>query len=187
MRKWLLFVLVCSILSCESKDTAKTAGPKTDDHAIRARLKQQASELAQAVVAGDFEKVVDSTYQRNVESAGGRDKLIAAQRATRQAATAKGELSTIETIGEPGPIVESNGVLYSYVPITVKNINKKRGFLLKIILISISADGGNSWKFIDDSILPSRDAIKAFVPDFPAQLVLPAREAPAPIDATPKK
>jgi hypothetical protein len=187
MRKWLMFALVCSVLSCESKDTPKGTGLQKDDLAVRARLKQQATELAQAAVAGDFEKVVDSMYPKSVESAGGRDKLIDFQRKTRKEMTAKGELSTIEAIDEAGPIVESKGVLYSYVPITIKSTSKKRGFTLKIIFIAISVDGGNNWKFIDDSGLPSRDVLKALVPDFPVQLVLPIREAAAPIEALPKK
>jgi hypothetical protein len=187
MKKWLLFALVCSGLSCESKDSPKAESPQKADPAIEARLKQQATELALAVVAGDFEKVVDFTYPKVVEMAGGRDKLIASQKKTRQAMTAAGDHITIDPINQSGPIVESKGIMYSYVPVTAKHSRKKGLYLLNIIFIAVSSDGGNSWKFIDDSELSSRDAIKSMLPEFPEQLALPARQSPALVEFGPPK
>ncbi len=187
MQQWLLLGLVCTGLSCESKETSNTPGAQKEDPAIKARLKQQATEVAQAFIAGDFDRVVDSTYPKNVDIAGGRDKLITAQKKARQAMTKAGEQISIDAIDEPGPIVDSKGILYSYVPITGRRTGKKGGFVLKNIFIAVSLDGGNNWKFIDDSGLPSRDLLKSILPDFPAQLVLPVRETPTLIDASIKK
>jgi len=186
MRKWLLFALVCSGLSCESKNTSVTSSAQKEDSAAT-RLKQLATELARAVVAGNFEKVVDFTYPKNVETAGGRDKLIASQNKTRQSMIAAGDQLAIDSIDEPGPIVEVKGTLYSYVQITARKTQKKGGFIYKIIFIAVSPDGGNNWNFIDDSALPKRDAIKSILPDFPDSLGLPPQQMPAPIDAPVKK
>jgi hypothetical protein len=158
-------------------------GPVTDTK-TRQKLKDQAAEIAKAVVAADFEKVADMTHPASLEMFGGRDKAIALQKEARAKTVAIGGKIQIERVEDPGEIVESRSVLYSYVPVVarVHCPMPKQVLLAKSFFIAVSKDQGKTWKFVDDAGIPAREFVAEMLPDWPSKLKLPPKEPPTKIE-----
>src|SRR4051812_47243369 len=73
-------------------------GDPVNNAETRKRLKEQATEIAKAVVAGDFEKVADMTHSASLEMMGGRKEVIAYQKQARAKTIATGGKIQIETV-----------------------------------------------------------------------------------------
>lgn len=179
MRTLVIILLVFSCLSCsgttnrgrafkkanKDKTSARASEGKTnpaDNAETRKRLKEQATDIANAVIAANFEKVADMTHPNCLEMMGGRATVIATQKRMREKTIALGGKITIERVDDPGDIIESHSALYSYVPVVARIHSQmpKRVLLMKSIFIGVSEDGGKNWKFVDDSGIPIKGSDK---------------------------
>src|SRR5580765_9010209 len=128
MTRILVVLMASSCLSCSRQvTTSKAAGATSNEKVIliensevRKRLKGQATLIAEAVVAADFEKVADMTHSTALQMTGGRAVTVAYQKKARQKTIESGGKIEIEKIDEPGGIVESRSIYYSYVPVTAR-------------------------------------------------------------------
>jgi hypothetical protein len=124
------------------------------------RIRKAAKEKSAALAAGNYGRVVDSTYPKLVEMIGGRDKMIETLRHGAEEMKAHGSAIIDTDIREPEKVVTAGDKQFAIVPtrVTVKQpladphgglppfqpIGHAKGFL-----IAISADSGNTWTFID--------------------------------------
>ena len=120
------------------------------------RIRKAAQEKSAALAAGNYGRVVDSTYPKLVEMIGGRDKIIETLRHGAEEMKAHGSAIIDADIREPEKVVTAGDKQFAIVPARVsvkqvplgapqmQSIGHAKGFL-----IAISADDGNMWTFID--------------------------------------
>jgi hypothetical protein len=147
------------------------------------RIRTIAAENSAALTSGNYARLVDLTYPKLVEMMGGRDKMIEMLRSGAEDMKAHGSAILGAEIAEPREIVTANDKQFAIVPMTVR-VQVPEGTLRSNgFLIAVSDDRGKTWKFIDGAGLHKtsrneRETLAQILPDFPAQLSLPAWEPP---------
>ena len=165
----LIAVVVCAQLP--------SAEPQTD------QIRKLAAENSAALTSGNYARLVDLTYPKVVEMIGGRDKMIETLRRGTEDMKAHGSAILGAEVSEPKEVVTAGDKQFAIVPMTTRvqvpdGILRSKGFL-----IAVSADRGKTWTFIDGAGFvrepgKEREKLAQVLPDFPAQLSLPAREQP---------
>lgn len=140
--------------------------------------KNTASELAAAMLKGEHAKVVDRTYDKIVELAGGRDKMIRGIGELAKAMEAKGVKIHALNVGEPGDVLTEGKLAFVVVPTVMVMRVPSVSLTMKSFLLGISSDAGKSWKFVEGSKAADKAAREKVLPPLPAQLKLPALEQP---------
>ena len=139
-------------------------------------LTARAKELEDALSRKDYGKVVDLTYPKLVEYAGGREKLLTAMTNELKTMEAEGVEIISSTSSAPSQFVhEANGI-YAVVPITSKFKARDGVFQVEGSLIAISTDGGQNWTFVD-STGKDQTELKKVIPGFD-KLKLPPEKEP---------
>jgi hypothetical protein len=109
----------------------------------------QAQEVNDAFRRRDFARMVDLTYAKVTEAAGGRDKMIAALAKGMKEMESEGVSVLSSTAEAPTQIVHASDWIYAVVPTTLKVKAKEGIFQTESSMIGISADKGANWTFID--------------------------------------
>lgn len=147
-------ILVCLLFqqtAVESKDTAQT-------EVNLQKLKQQAQELGDAMISGNYDRAADLTYPELIKLMGGRAKFIATVDKVKTETEGSQFRILSVTIGEPQDIEEQNRRHYAIVPTTMR-IKVPEGTLVgEAFMIGISADGGQNWTFVDSGGKPTSRA-----------------------------
>ncbi len=145
-------------------------------------LVAQAQEVNDAFRRRDFGRMVDLTYPKVIESAGGRDKMIAALARGIKEMESEGVSVLSSTAGAPTQIVHVSDWIYATVPTTLKVKATDGIFQTESSMIGISADQGANWKFIDAG---GKDhaQLKSLLPAPTDTLQLPAEKEPVKIAA----
>jgi hypothetical protein len=140
----------------------------------------QAQEVNDAFRRRDFGRMVDLTYPKVIESAGGRDKMIAALAGGIKEMESEGVSVLSSTAGAPTQIVHVSEWIYAVVPTTLKVRAKDGVFQTESSMIGISADKGAHWTFIDAG---GKDhaQLKSLLPTPADALKLPAEKEPVKI------
>jgi len=109
----------------------------------------QAQEVNDAFRRRDFARMVDMTYPKVVEAAGGRDKMIAALAKGLKEMETEGVVVLASTAAAPSQIVHVSGWIYAVVPTSLKVKAKDGVFQTESSMIGLSSDSGANWTFID--------------------------------------
>ncbi len=165
------FTFVCTLITLAS---LTHAGESTKAGAA----KKIASELAAAMIKGDHAKVVDRTYDKIVEMAGGREKMIRGIGELAKAMEAKGVKFHALNVGEPGDVLTEGKFTFVVVPTVMVMRVPNASLTGKSFLLGISLDDGKSWKFVEGAKLTDKAVRGKVLPPLPAQLKLPAMEMP---------
>jgi len=132
-------------------------------------LTARAKELEDALQRKDYAKVIDLTYPKIIEYAGGREKLLAAMTNELKTMEAEGVEIVSSSSSAPSQFVHEANSIYAVVPITSKFKAKDGMFQVEGSLIAISTDAGQNWTFVDATgkdqaelkkILPNLDKLK---------------------------
>src|SRR5258708_10210252 len=146
-------VLLSLTIGCSRKEPAKTAVVEPPSPAATAEnypsLVAQAQEVNDAFRRRDFDRMVDLTYPKVIESAGGRDKMIASLAKGMKEMESEGVAVLSSTAGAPTQIVHVSEWIYAVVPTTLKVKAKDGIFQTESSMIGISSDKGAHWTFID--------------------------------------
>jgi len=155
------------LAACKSGPQRQTqAAPSGENYP---NLTARASELSEALEHKDYAKVVDMTYPKVIEYAGGREKLLTAMTTELKTMEAEGVQIISSKSSAPSQFLHDAGGIYAVVPITSKFKAKDGMFQVEGSLIAISTDGGKNWTFIDATgkdqvelkkILPNLDKLK---------------------------
>jgi hypothetical protein len=112
-------------------------------------LVAQAQEVNDAFRRRDFARMVDMTYPKVVEAAGGRDKMISALAKGLKEMETEGVSVLASTAAAPTQIVHVSGWIYAVVPTSLKVKAKDGVFQTESSMIGLSSDNGANWTFID--------------------------------------
>jgi hypothetical protein len=151
-----------------------------DGPAAVAGAKKTAEAMGEALIKGDSAKIVEFTYPKAVELAGGSERMrksIDEGAAKMQKDGAK-FVSCI--IGDPGSLFIEGNKTFIVVPETLEITVPKGKIVVKSFLLGISADDGKTWKFLDGigGGLEKKEALDKFEIRLPAKLKLPDPQRP---------
>jgi len=139
-------------------------------------LTAQAKELEDALARKDFGKVIDLTYPKVIEVAGGREKMLAETTREVQSMEAEGVVIISSTYGAPSQFVSDASGIYAVIPV-MSNVKATDGILqTEGCLIGVSTDGGQNWTFVDASGKDQKE-LKKVLPNLD-RFNLPAEKAP---------
>lgn len=141
------------------------------------RIKAQATKMAEAFTAQDYDTFFQYTYPPLLKAAGGKDGMAK----SLQAALSKLKDDSIGfqsvSIGAPSSVYKAGTELHALIEQTIV-LNVKGGTLTQQAwLLAVSDDNGNRWYFVDTAPLTNENISKAF-PHFNKALVLPAKKKP---------
>jgi len=140
----------------------------------------QAKEVNDALLRKDYQRVLDLTYPKVIEMAGGREKMLANLTSGLKEMETEGVVLLSSTAGDPTQFVHDAGTIYAVMPVTLKVKAKDGVFQSEGGLIGISSDGGANWTFIDASGKDQKE-LKALLPRTLDKLKLPADKPPVKI------
>lgn len=139
-------------------------------------IRQQATELAEALPRGQYGKVPLYTHPKIVGLMGGADKMVARMKEQTTTMKQQGIRFVSATIGQPGPLVTVGRELQCVVPQNVVLQMPQQRIAQRSSLIAFSEDGGKKWVFIDTQ--PGMDRVQLVIPTISSKLVIPARQEP---------
>jgi hypothetical protein len=140
-------------------------------------LVAQAQEVNDALRRRDFARMMDLTYPKVIEAAGGRDKMIASLARGMKEMESEGVSVLSSTAGAPTQIVHVSEWIYAVVPTTLKVKAKDGIFQTESSMIGISSDQGAHWTFIDAGG-KDHTQLLSFLPAPSDKLNLPAEKEP---------
>jgi hypothetical protein len=134
----------------------------------KSRVKKLAQELADAFVAGNFEKMADLTHPALVELIGGKAKMVAALK--QEMSDSEGENFRVLSmpVGEPKRVVKAHDYLFTVVPATMRVKMIEGVFAQRIAYLGVSQDGGQTWTFLSGGI--DKQMLKVLFPLMPAAI-----------------
>ena len=147
------------------------------------RIRELAAENSAALTSGNYSRFVDLTYPKVVEMVGGRDRMIETLRRGTEDMKAHGGTILGTEVSEPKEVVTAGDKQFAIVPM-ITRVQVPDGTLRsKGFLIAVSEDRGKTWTFMDGAGFvrepgKERERLAQVLPDFPAQLSLPAPEQP---------
>jgi hypothetical protein len=143
-------------------------------------LVAQAQEVNDAFRRRDFARMLDMTYPKVVEAAGGRERMLASFTKEMKEMEAEGVTVLSSTAGAPTQIIHISGSVYAVLPTTLKVKARDGIFQTEGSMIGISSDGGKNWTFIDAGG-KDRSQLNGFLPGVGDKLNLPPEKEPVKI------
>ena len=124
--------------------------------------------------------MVDLTYPKVIEAAGGRDKMIAALAKGLKEMEDEGVSVLSSNAAAPTQIVHVSGWIYAVVPTALKVKAKDGIFQTESNMIGLSSDHGANWTFIDAGG-KDHTQLKSILPAPADNLNLPVEKDPVKI------
>jgi hypothetical protein len=143
-------------------------------------LLARAQEVNDAFRRRDFARMVDLTYPKVIEAAGGRDKMIAALAKGMKEMETEGVSVLSSTAEAPIQIVHVSEWIYAVVPTTLKVKARDGVFKTESSMIGVSSDRGVNWTFIDAGG-KDHTQLKSYLPAPADALKLPGDKEPVKI------
>lgn len=140
-------------------------------------LRLRATENGDAIIRGDFNRVVDLTYPKLVELIGGRERMVSLLEKGRREMKAQGNEYISVSIHQPQELVTIGIRTFAIVPFSLKLKASGGTLVQEAFLIGISGDKGHAWTFIDGTNL-DEEKLKALLPDAAGKIRLPEKQAP---------
>ncbi len=139
-------------------------------------IKEEAQKCSQALVAGDYEKIVAYTPAKIVDSMGGKAKMVALVKRDTEAAKLKGRGIKDVRVGDPELVRRTGDFLTTLVPTKMVMKVPDGRVEANTWLLGISGDG-NNWTFLSvDSI--SEEQLASLFPEFKGKVQLPSKMKP---------
>ena len=174
-------LLLLVSISCNRAPTPSFATrTKSESAENYPSLTAKTKEITEAFTNKDYQKVLELTYPKVIESGGGREKMLAAMKDEIAQMKTDGVEMLSTTPGTPTQFVHDAGSIYAVVPLTLKIKAQEGTFQTEGSLIGISADAGANWTFIDAAGADDKD-LKVLPPSALAQLKLPPDKPPVKI------
>ena len=178
-----IFSLNAATVTCTPSSPAsgvnQKPAPQTSGTINKERIKQQAQELCDAMLKGDFDKAAELTHPKLIELMGGRTRYISkAREAMSQTQSEQFRIESV-TVLDPRDLIEVKTEKYVIVPTTMK-IKVPEGLLVgEGFLIGLSLDGGNNWTFVDSGgISMDKNLLKTVFPLAADKLKVPEAKRP---------
>lgn len=140
-------------------------------------IKSDVENLKVAFDAKDFNKLTDFTYPSVVEQMGGKELMVQTLETGFQQLQTQGVTFKALEIGEIGKVYEAGDELHALVAQKLEMSVPGGTVKAASYLLAISQNNGKNWYFIDTAQLNGQ-AIKALLPAFNEDLVIPAKTEP---------
>ena len=137
----------------------------------------EAKKLADAILAGDFETVVDYTHPNLLEKMGGRQAMLQTLEVGLLQMEQNGLGFDQVEIGQPKKIYRTGEELFALVPQTLDMKAPDGRIRTKSHLLAISPDNGATWYFLDTAQLDNERALQ-LLPKFNPDLKIPTPRKP---------
>lgn len=176
----LLFLILISA-SCKSAPPRQAQASPSPPAATESypKLSAQAQQLEDAFSRKDYGKVIDLTYPKVIELAGGREKMLAETTREVQSMEAEGVVIISSTYASPSQFVSDASGIYAVIPVVSKVKATDGVFQTEGSLIGVSTDGGQNWTFID-ATGKDQTELKKILPNLD-RFNLPPEKAPVKI------
>jgi hypothetical protein len=138
-----------------------------------ALVKKQAMIMAQSMAEGDYKTLVNYTYPKAVEMAGGKEKMATMIAGAMQQMKAANVNFESATVGNPGKFYKAGKEIHCLLPETLVMSSPKGKIAMHSHLLAVSGDGGKSWSFLDMNN-STADKVKQLIPNFNPELKIPA-------------
>jgi hypothetical protein len=149
------------------------------DAEMKAAAKAQANDCAQAYFRQDYDAFAAKMYPKLLEMSGGKENLIRTLQDGRKQMLAEGGDIRSATIGDVTQLKESHSQEFAIVPETLEISMREGTLTAESYMLGISDDGGKTWTFLDGAgVQKMGDSIRTILPNFPADLALPAPKQP---------
>jgi hypothetical protein len=140
-------------------------------------VKKLAAECGQAMVSGDYGRVVDLTYPKLVELSGGKDRMIESMEKGRKEMTAEGYDLLSATVQKVMDIVKIGSEQFVVITYEIK-MKAPNGYLLRdSYMLGIASTNDENWTFLDGAGL-DESKLKIFFPGAVGKIALPPRKQP---------
>jgi hypothetical protein len=177
---WLavMLFLVLASAGCKSAPPRQAQASPSPPIAVEGypNLTAQAKQLEDALARKDYGKVIDLTYPKVIEVAGGREKMLAETARQVQLFEDEGVVILSSTYGAPSQFVSDASGIYAVIPVMSKVKATDGIFQTEGCLIGVSTDGGQNWTFVDASGKDQKE-LKKILPNLD-RFNLPAEKAP---------
>ena len=182
---WLSVVLLVTVtIACGQREAPKTSAVATPVPSPTAEnypnLTAKAKEITDAFTSKDYTKVLEMTYAKVIENAGGHDKMLATMKSEIKEMETEGVNIVSTTPGATTQFVHDAGSIYAVVPITLKIKAQDGVYQTEGSLVGISSDGGTNWTFIDAAGEDDKD-LRVLLPAVLDKLKVPAEKPPVKI------
>lgn len=128
--------------------------------------------LVDAVRIGDAKAVVNLTHPKVHELAGGCEKMLSVLTETFQSAKINGHTLDRVVVGKPSALGRDGKQIFLFVPYVGVSSNNERSAKIEAFYLGISADDGDTWRFVDRSRM-DQQTIKLFIPSYSGEPPLP--------------
>jgi hypothetical protein len=135
-------------------------------------VKQQATLMAQSMTKGDYKSIVNYTYPKAVQMAGGKEKMTGMISTAMQQMKAAGISFESVSVGTPGKFYKAGKEIHCLLPETIVMASPKGRMAMHSNLLAVSGDGGKSWSFLDMNN-STADKVKQLIPNFNPDLKIP--------------
>jgi len=149
---WILAISLLVSVACKSAPKPQAQAPSASLPSATAgypNLTAQAKQLEEALGRKDYGKVIDLTYPKVIEFAGGREKMLSETTREVESMEAEGVKILSSSCGTPSQFVSDAGGVYAVIPVVSKVKATDGIFQTEGVLIGISTDGGQNWTFVD--------------------------------------
>jgi hypothetical protein len=143
---------------------------------IKSRLKNQAQEMSEASINGNYNLLLKYTYPKFVEQFGGEEELLKVIVEAMENLKVEGTKIESVEIGETGNYFKAGNELHCLLAEKIILSTKNGRFLINGFLLAITTDNGQNWFFIDCNI--GKDVILSFFPNFNNELIIPEKNKP---------
>lgn len=178
-----MLLLGLTLASCKSAPPRQAeAVPSPVSSAVQSypNLTAQTKQLEDAFSRKDYARVIDLTYPKMVEYAGGREKMLAETTSEIQSMEAEGVHILSSTYASPSQFVRDATGIYAVIPVVSKVKATDGVFQTEGTLIAVSTDGGQNWTFVDASGKDHAE-LKKVLPNL-ERFNLPPEKAPVKVE-----
>ncbi len=146
---------------------------------IPEKIIKQANELASATKDWDHDFVLDRTYPKLIQLAGGRAKMRETLDKAMEPIKEQGATITAFTVSENIVVRNLGTKIYAVVPTTMDLDFPNRLLRVDSFLLAISEDSGRTFTFLSGSaVAKDKQLFKRVLPDWPDDFILPAPGTP---------
>ena len=145
------------------------------DSDLKKKVKEDVTSLNDALIDGNYTKVIDMTHSNVVKMLGGREKAISTMKRSMEELKKSGFEINKSTVRDASDIVKLDKEWYLYVPFDLTMKTPQAKLTVQSYVIGVSTDQGKTWGFVDGSY---GDSVKKVLPNLPSALKLPEAKKP---------
>ena len=140
-------------------------------------LKKQANIIIAATREGNYKIVVDHTYPKIIQLAGGKEAMLKKIISGMDEMKKEGVSGVDGKLGPPGKFYKAGAEIHCLIPETVTLIKTNGRLVSTSYLLAVTNNKGKTWSFIDVGSMPV-SMLRDLFPHFNKKLKIPDKAEP---------